>query len=127
MIIGNGIDIIEVERVKKAVDSWGEKFLKRVFTFRELEYANTKKFSHEALAARFACKESVLKAFGDTRRGIPLKSIEILNDSNGKPEVVLHDEAKEFSCKNKLNNIVVSMSHTATYAISRVILISSND
>ena len=122
MIVSTGIDIIEVQRIKEALDTWGDKFLKRVFTQKELDYANTKKFSHENLAARFACKESVLKAFGDTKRGIPLKSIEILNDSKGKPGVVLHGEAKEFAEKNKLDNIVVTMSHTSNYAVSNVIL-----
>ena len=80
MIVGTGVDIVEVQRVKRAFELWGERFLKRVFTQRELDYADTKKFSHQTLAARFACKESVLKAFGDTRVGIRLKNIEILND-----------------------------------------------
>ncbi|MDP2980588.1 MAG: holo-ACP synthase [Candidatus Omnitrophota bacterium] len=122
MIIGTGIDIIEVLRIKKALDMWGEKFLNRVFTKRELSYANKKKFSHENLAARFACKEAVLKAFGDTRVGIRLKNIEILNDSKGKPEVILHKEAKKFADKNNLDNIIVSMSHTNNYAVSNAIL-----
>ncbi len=122
MIIGTGIDIIEVSRIKKALDMWGDKFLSRVFTKRELSYASKKRFSHENLAARFACKESVLKAFGDTRVGIRLKNIEILNDSKGKPEVILHREAKEFADKNKLDKIIVSMSHTANYAVSNAVL-----
>jgi phosphopantetheine--protein transferase-like protein len=122
MIIGTGIDIIEVLRIKKALDMWGEKFLNRVFTKRELSYANKKKFSHENLAARFACKEAVLKAFGDTRVGIRLKNIEILNDSKGKPEVILHKEAKKFADKNNLDNIIVSMSHTNNYAVSNALL-----
>lgn len=122
MIIGTGIDIIEVERMKKALDAWGERFLKRVFTQRELDYVNTKKFPCENLAARFACKESVLKAFGDTRKGIRLKSIEVLNDAKGKPEIVLHGEAKEFASKNRLDKIIVTMSHTRNYAVSNVIL-----
>ncbi|MFH1853957.1 MAG: holo-ACP synthase [Candidatus Omnitrophota bacterium] len=122
MIIGTGVDIIEVWRIKKALDKWGERFLGRVFTQRELDYANTKKFSHETLAARFACKESVLKAFGDTRIGARLKNIEILNDAKGKPEVILHGEVREFADKNNLDNILVSMSHTNNYAISNAIL-----
>lgn len=122
MIVGTGVDIIEVGRVKKALDTWGGRFLNRVFTQRELDYVNTKKFSHESLAARFACKESVLKAFGDTRTGIQLKNIEVLNDSKGKPEIILHGEAKEFASKNRLDNIIVSMSHTANYAVSNAIL-----
>ena len=122
MIIGIGVDIIEVWRIKKALDKWGGLFLKRVFTQRELDYANTKKFSHETLAARFACKESVLKAFGDTRIGARLKNIEIINDSKGKPEVILHGEVREFADKNQLDNIIVSMSHTNNYAVSNAIL-----
>jgi len=122
MIVGTGVDIIEVDRIKKALDEWGDRFLTRVFTQRELDYANTKKFSHESLAARFACKESVLKAFGDTRTGIQLKEIEVLNDPKGKPEIVLHGEAKEFADRNRMDNIMVSMSHTSNYAISNAIL-----
>ena len=122
MIIGTGIDVIEVSRIKKALDAWGDKFLNRVFTKKELSYTKKKKFSHENLAARFACKESVLKAFGDTRVGIRLKNIEIVNDSKGKPGVILHREAKEFANKNKLNKIIVSMSHTNNYAVSNAIL-----
>jgi len=122
MIVGTGIDIIEVSRIKKALDMWGDKFLSRVFTKRELSYVSKKRFSHENLAARFACKESVLKAFGDTRVGIRLKNIEILNDSKGKPEVILHREAKEFANKNKLDKIIVSMSHTNNYAVSNAVL-----
>ncbi|MBC8473271.1 MAG: holo-ACP synthase [Candidatus Omnitrophica bacterium] len=122
MIAGTGVDIIEVGRVKHALDTWGERFLKRVFTDRELDYASTKKFSHENLAARFACKESVLKAFGDTRIGARLKNIEVLNDAKGKPEVVLHGEAKEFAEKKNIGNILVSMSHTSNYAVSHAIL-----
>jgi len=122
MIIGTGIDIIEVERMKKALDAWGERFLKRVFTQREMDYVNTKKFPCENLAARFACKESVLKAFGGTRKGIRLKSIEVLNDAKGKPEIVLHGEAKEFASEHQMDKIIVSMSHTRNYAVSNAVL-----
>ncbi|MBU1007008.1 MAG: holo-ACP synthase [Candidatus Omnitrophica bacterium] len=122
MIAGTGVDIIEVWRVKNALDKWGERFLNRVFTCREMDYAGTKKFSHENLAARFACKESVLKAFGDTRQGIQLKNIEVLNDPKGKPEIILHGKAKEFALNNNLDDIIVSMSHTSNYAISNAIL-----
>lgn len=126
MIVGTGIDIVEVDRMKKALSTWGESFLKRVFTDRELSYVKKKKFLHENLAARFACKESVLKAFGDTKAGIQLKNIEVVNDSKGKPEVVLHKEAKAFAKKNNLAKIIVSMSHTADYAVSNAILIGGD-
>jgi holo-[acyl-carrier protein] synthase len=122
MIIGTGIDVVEVSRIKEAMDMWDKKFLDRVFTKRELSYASRRKFSHENLAARFACKEAVLKAFGDTRVGIRLKNIEILNDSKGKPEVILHNEAKKFGDKHQLDSIIISMSHTSNYAVSNAIL-----
>lgn len=122
MIVGTGVDIVEVGRVRQALETWGEKFLNRIFTQRELDYVSSKKFSYESLAARFSCKESVLKAFGDTRIGVSLKNIEILNDVKGKPEVFLHGEAKEFADKNNLNKIIVSMSHTREYAVSNAIL-----
>ena len=64
----------------------------------------------------------MLKAFGDTRKGMRLKSIEVLNDAKGKPEIVLHGEAKEFAIKHRMDKIIVSMSHTASYAVSNAVL-----
>lgn len=122
MIIGVGIDIVEVIRIKEALEKWGDRFLKRVFTDKELLYARKKRFSHENLAARFSCKEAVLKSFGDTRVGIPLKNIEILNNQKGKPEVFLHNEAKQFAKKNHIGQIIISMSHTSNYAVSNAVL-----
>ena len=65
-IIGTGVDIVEISRIKKAADKWKEKFLGRVFTEAELKYSYGKKFLYQHLAARFAAKEAVLKAFGDS-------------------------------------------------------------
>lgn len=125
MIIGNGIDIVEVKRMKEVIERWGDKFLNRVFTKKELAYSKEKKFFYRHLAARFACKESVLKAFGDAKIGIELKNIEVLNDKRGKPEVVLHAEAKDFAKSVKVEKIAISISHTDKFALASAIVLMS--
>ena len=113
MIIGSGVDIIEVDRVKKAIKKWGDNFLKRVFTDEELSYAKNRRFPYEHLAARFAAKEAVLKAFSD--RQIDFKDIKIINNGVGKPICQL---------KNNRDNtqIIISISHTKDYAVASAII-----
>ncbi|MDB4349879.1 holo-ACP synthase [Omnitrophica bacterium] len=124
MVLGSGVDIIEVERVKEAVKKWGDSFLKKIFTDKEIKYANSKRFVSQHLAARFATKEAVLKAFGGGwTRTLPWKDVEIINDKNGKPEIKLYREAKKIYDKKKIEKIVVSMSHTKSYAVANAILV----
>ncbi len=122
MIIGNGIDIVEVKRMKEVIRKWDNRFLNRVFTKKELAYSKEKKFFYRHLAARFACKESVLKAFGDAKLGIELKNIEVLNDKKGKPGIILHSDAKEFAKKMKIKKISISISHTDNFALASAII-----
>ncbi|MBI4335429.1 MAG: holo-ACP synthase, partial [Candidatus Omnitrophica bacterium] len=90
MIIGTGVDIVEIARIRQAANKWKDKFLNRVFTESELKYANSKKFAYQHLAARFAAKEAVLKAFGDSSiNSMEWKEIEIVNNKDGKPFVNL--------------------------------------
>jgi len=127
MVLGSGVDIIEVDRVKKAVTKWGESFLKKVFTDKEIAYSEKKRFTHQHLAARFATKEAVLKAFGGGwSRTLPWKDVEIVNDKNGKPEIKLYGEAKKIYDKKGIEKIAVSMSHTKEYAVANAILIRSD-
>ncbi len=124
MVEGSGVDIIEVERIRKAVKKWGDSFLRKVFTDREIEYANSRRFAYQHLAARFATKEAVLKAFGGGWiRTLPWKDVEVINDSNGKPKIKLHGEAKRIYNKKKLGKIVISMSHTKDHAVANAILV----
>jgi holo-[acyl-carrier protein] synthase len=124
MILGSGVDIIEVKRIREAVKKWGDSFLKKVFTDNEITYSSKRRFIYEHLAARFATKEAVLKAFGGGwSRTLPWKDVEIINDKNGKPEVKLYREAKEIYDREKIDNIVVSMSHTKEHAVANAILI----
>jgi holo-[acyl-carrier protein] synthase len=126
MIIGTGVDIVEIDRIRKAADKWKDKFLTRVFTDSELNYANSKKFSYQHLAARFAAKEAVLKAFGDASiNNMEWRNIEIANNKDGKPFVKLTGEARKTLNKIGAGEIIVSLSHTRNYAVANAILISA--
>lgn len=116
MIYGSGIDIIEVERIEKAVKRWGKDFLEHVFTEEEITYSHKRHFPNQHLAARFAAKEAVLKAFGDNAH-ITWKDIQIFNDKNGKPICVYKD--KKFKRK-----ILISISHTKNYAVASALITS---
>jgi len=114
MIHGTGIDIIEIERVQKAIDRWGEDFLKHIFNKEEIEYAKKRKFPTQHYAARFAAKEAVYKAFGDNKT-LGWKDMTILNDENGKPYCQFKD--------SKINDkLCISISHTKNYAVANAII-----
>lgn len=125
MIIGTGVDIVEIARIRKAVDKWDVKFTNRVFTDNEMRYSKERKFFHQHLAARFAAKEAVLKAFGDKSiNSMEWKEIEIVNNSDGKPVVRLTGQAKKTMLRRKISEVIVSLSHTRNYAVANAILIS---
>lgn len=123
MILGTGVDIVEVLRMREAIDKWGDSFLGKIFTPREIKYSNSRRFSSQHFAARFAAKEAVVKAFGAPRK-YPLKwtDIEVLNDEDGKPLIEFHDDALALKKKKKVNDVIVSMSHSKNYAIANAIL-----
>ena len=121
MIVGTGIDIVEVKRVKDAAHKWGDGFLKKIFTDKEISYARERRFSSEHLAARFAAKEAVLKAFGENR-WIDWKNIETFNAETGKPSIRLHGYLEELKRERGVGEVVVTMSHTKDYALANVIL-----
>ncbi|MFZ5801030.1 MAG: holo-ACP synthase [Candidatus Omnitrophota bacterium] len=114
MILGSGIDIIEISRLKKAVKKFGASFMRRVFTDEEIEYAQKHRFPFQHFAARFAAKEAVLKAFGDNRK-INWKDIRIVNDQHGRPHCIFKD--KKFH-----NEIIISLAHTDKYAVASAII-----
>lgn len=123
MIISCGTDIVEIKRMKSAIKKWKESFSKRIFTENEIKYSMSRRFCFEHLAARFAAKEAVLKAFGDGFSKADFKDIEITNDKNGRPQVKLKGNLEKLRKKEKVNNIVVSMSHTRNYAQAVAILV----
>jgi holo-[acyl-carrier protein] synthase len=127
MIVGTGVDIVEISRIKNAAKKWDKNFLGRIFTDKELEYSNEKVSSYQHLAARFAAKEAVLKALGNgwTNR-IEWKDIEVWNERSGKPNVRLSGEVLRISKELNVKDIIISMSHTRTYAIANVILVGKS-
>ena len=124
MIFGAGVDIVEVFRMRDAIDKWGDSFLKKIFTDKEIGYSTSKRFSCQHFAARFAAKEAVIKAFGEPKK-FPVKwtEIEVLNDDEGKPMIEFHDDALKLKNKKKISDVVLSMSHSKNYAIANVILL----
>ena len=125
MIIGIGTDIFEVARMKNRIEKEPE-FIYSVFTDAEIAYCEKLKFKEQSYAARFAAKESVMKALGTGwNTGISFKDIDITNDVAGKPEIKL--EGKTYDLANKLGvtDIHVSLSHCAQFATAFVILNSN--
>ena len=108
-----GVDIVEINRIKKAVERRGRSFLERVYTPTELELYE-KNFS--SLAARFSGKEAVIKALDS--RSIGLKDIEILSDASGKPHVRLYGRAQHKAAEIGLSDIAISLSHCKEYAVA---------
>ena len=114
MIIGTGIDITEVSRLRKAIEKWGDEFLNRVFTAEELKNAKTRGSLYQHLAGRFAAKEAVFKALGDQDLG--WKDVQILNDKQGKPCCrILNGRAKN-------RGVMLSISHMKNYATAFAII-----
>lgn len=119
MEISCGTDIIEIERVKKAIENVGDRFLKNIFTEKEIEYCEARKaqrFQH--YAARFAAKEAAFKALGDRLNGkCNWKSFEVFKKENGKPGI-------EIKCEiDGLESLDISISHCKSYATANVVAI----
>ena len=120
MIIGTGIDIIEIERIKKAIVN--KRFVQRVFTVAEQKYCEGRGSQTAAsYAARFAGKEAVLKAFGTGLVGGTLQDIEILPDAKGCPRVRLCGFFEEMAREIGVTSIYISLSHAREYAVAQTI------
>ena len=119
-----GVDIVEIARLAKISKKWGDSFLKKVYTDRELTYARSRRFPEQHLAARFAAKEAIFKALGEVEKDfVGWKNVEILNDATGKPVVRWHGQAERTRKKRNLRGAVVSLSHTEHYAVATAMLI----
>ena len=131
MIIGIGIDIVDISRIKNYLARFGEKFEKRVFTTGEILIASKKTnltIKNNYYAKRFAAKEAFSKAIGlGIGRGINFVDIEIINDANGKPKIKLTTTAKQFLQKHlNQNNFKIDLSMTDSKDIAQAIVIISD-
>jgi holo-[acyl-carrier protein] synthase len=123
MIVGTGIDIAEVPRIREVIERHGERFLKRIFTEGEIQYCESKANRVERYAARFAAKEAGMKAIGTGwNHGVRWRDIEVARNPGGRPTLLLHGKAAEFAAKLGATNIALSLTHTAEQAFAQVIL-----
>ena len=124
MIVGTGIDLCEVDRIEKAIaSSYGRRLVERVFTAREITYAESKANRWERYAARFAAKEAGMKALGTGwRAGLGWQDLEVANLPSGRPTLLLHRRAAEIAGRLGVRNVSLSLTHTAEQAMAVVIL-----
>jgi holo-[acyl-carrier protein] synthase len=123
MIVGTGVDITEVSRIKAILERFGERFLARVYTPEEVQYCTSKANPAERLAARFAAKEAGMKALGTgLRHGITWRDVEVVRQPGGRPMLRLGGVAAEFAARLGCKRAHLSLTHTAEQAMAFVIL-----
>jgi holo-[acyl-carrier protein] synthase len=122
LIVGLGVDIAEVGRIKAAIERHGEVFLRRVYTAREREYCERFKNKFERYAGRFAAKEAAMKALGTGwARGVRWVDVEVVRQKGGRPTMALAGEAGNVAERLGVKNIALSITHTETQALAQVI------
>jgi holo-[acyl-carrier protein] synthase len=123
-IIGVGMDIVETKRIAESIERFGDRFLHRVFLEGEVAYSRSMKSPHLHLAARFAAKEAISKAFG-TGIGHEMgwRDLEIVREPGGAPRVVLHGRAEAYAKARGVQAVQVSLSHTAEYGAASAVVI----
>lgn len=124
-IIAHGIDLVDFPRIEQMIERHGDRFVNRVFTAAEQAYARANRNTIEKYAGRFAAKEAVLKLVGTGWRGkIKWTDIEVTNDAVGRPEVTLSGEVKRIAESLHIQQISISITHTANFAIASAVALS---
>jgi holo-[acyl-carrier protein] synthase len=122
LIVGLGVDIAEVARVKAAIERHGETFLRRLYTPKEREYCERFKNKFERYAGRFAAKEAAMKALGTGwSRGVRWVDVEVVREKGGRPTIKLAGEAGNVAQRMGVKNIALSITHTSEQAFAQVI------
>lgn len=123
MIVGTGIDIAEVPRIRQSIERFGQRFLQRIYTRGEMRYCDSKANRYERYAARFAAKEAAMKALGTGwNHGVRWCDCEVVRMPGGRPTIAFHGKAAEFATRLGAKNVALSISHTTEQAIAQVIL-----
>jgi holo-[acyl-carrier protein] synthase len=123
MIVGTGVDLAEVPRIRASIERFGARFVGRVYTPDEIAYVERKANKYERYAARFAAKEAGMKAIGTGwRLGVRWQDFEVANLRSGKPTLRLHGVAARVAEKLGVRNIALSLTHTKELAMAHVIL-----
>jgi holo-[acyl-carrier protein] synthase len=123
MIIGTGVDLAEVARIRESIERFGDRFLHRVFTEGEINYCQRRANRYESYAARFAAKEAGMKALGTGwSHGVRWRDIEVVRPKGQRPTIQFHGEAGAIAAKLGTKNIALSITHTSEQALAHVIL-----
>lgn len=122
MIIGIGVDIVNMIRIKRLIDRWGRRFIEKIFTREEEKYAFSKRYSYIHLSGRFAAKEALFKALGGELIPWRWKEIEIINDKVGAPKIRFYGSLKRLIIERGITSTHISISHDHFYSISQVVL-----
>jgi holo-[acyl-carrier protein] synthase len=123
MIVGTGVDLAEVARIRASIERFGARFTGRIFTPAEIAYVERKANRYERYAARFAAKEAGMKAIGTGwKRGVTWQDFEVVNLPTGRPTLRLHGVAAEFAERLHARHVSLSLTHTAELGMAHVIL-----
>ena len=123
MIVGSGIDVVEIGRIQQSMDRYGQRFLARVYTEAEQAYCLRKRKSAESFAARFAAKEAGAKALGTgISQGVSWLEIEVAREPGGRPTLQFHGRAAELAARLGARRSALSMTHTAELAMASVVI-----
>jgi holo-[acyl-carrier protein] synthase len=123
MIIGIGIDIAEVPRIRQSIERFGDRFLQRIYTAGEIRYCDSKANRVERYAARFAAKEAAMKALGTGwNHGVRWRDCEVARLPGGRPTIAFHGKAGEIAARLGVKHAALSLAHTAEQAIAQIIL-----
>lgn len=128
MILGTGIDMVEIDRVARSISRYGTRFLERVFTAGEIAYCERKRRNAaESYAARFAAKEAAAKALGTgIGFGVTWREIEVGREPTGRPLLLLHGRALEIASEMGVRHASLAITHTGTQSLAMVILEGSD-
>ena len=121
MIYGIGVDIVKIDRMRKTVERWGEKFLERVFTSNEINYCYEKRDPSLSLSVRFAAKEALIKAIG-SEISVSLTDIEVMNYGSGRPFIKVKGRLESFFEEKAIRSAHLSLSHEHEYGVACVVL-----
>jgi holo-[acyl-carrier protein] synthase len=122
-VIGIGVDLVECARIQHSLDRFGDRFLHRVFTDGEIEYSMSMKFPARHLAARFAAKEAVSKAFGTgIGKAMGWRELDVRKKPSGEPYLVFAGEAEQLAQTSGVTSALVTLSHTDNHAMAMVVL-----
>jgi holo-[acyl-carrier protein] synthase len=122
-VIGIGVDLVECARIQHSIDRFGDRFLHRVFTDGEIEYSMSMKFPARHLAARFAGKEAVSKAFGTgIGKAMGWRNIDVRKKSSGEPYLVFGGGAEKLAKERKVTGAWITLSHTEHHAMAMIVL-----